>query len=210
MISKQKQIGVLRSLIIKELKREKVKERMISTLKGNKNVGKGNLLAALERFNYNNALRISNTQFDEFTGAIIYFDLSFDIRLSKAAYGLLLDYEQEKEITSEQYARIKYGSRGNKIRKLMSWIRTKNPSTWRNPVSIDLSKEYKVKRLAVAIANKHLSNPDRSTDNKTNYLSNALKSSDAAIDRAMSRFVDYWSDEFVVEFQEGIIKLNVL
>ena len=209
MISKQKQIGVLRSLLIQELKKKRVKETMISTLKGNQNVGKGTLISALQRFDYQKAIRVSKTSFDKSTGLITYFELSYSVRLGSATYGLLLDDELHKEITRDEYARIKYSGRGNKIRKLMSWIRTKNPTTWRKPINIDLSKEYKVRKLAIAIANSNLSNPDRATDHKTNYLSKNIEDAEYAADAALVRFVDYWSDEFINQFEVGLFKANV-
>lgn len=206
MISKQKQIGVLRSLLIQEFKREKIKEQMISTLKGNRNVGKGNLLAALNRFNYNKAIRVSEVKFDEYTGLIRYFDLKFEIRLGTAQYGLFLDSEQKKEITNQQYSKIRFSGRGNKIQRLMSWIRTKSPAYWRSSIDIDTSKAYKVKKLAVAIANKHLSRPDRSTDFTTDYLSRSFKVSEYAVDRAIATFVDYLSEEYVAEVEFRFIQ----
>ena len=182
---------------------------MISKLKGNQNIGRGDLLAALERFNYNNSLRISNTSFDDSTGMITYFEVSYNVRLGSATYGLLLDEELHRDITTDQYSRIRSSLRGDKIKKLMSWIRTKSPSTWRRPINIDTSKEYKVKRLAVAIANSNLSNPDRATDNKTDYLSSSTRAAETATDKALVRFVDYWSDEFVNQFELGFFKANV-
>jgi len=196
MISRQKQIYELRKAVISELELRTVKKRMIATLENKGQRNTGNLRKAIEKIQYNKALKVTNTAFDETTGAMYKATVTFDLSFGEAGYAKFLD--------NVYYPGIPYQSRGKGIQNLIEWIKNKPKATWRT--NFDTSDERKVRRLAHNIFKAQIARGG--VKNKSNFITFSRSNITTAINKGAERFVDYLSSELYLEIKRQIFVGN--
>ena len=199
MISKQKQIGVLRSLIIKQARKRKIREVMLRKVRGAGHYGKGSLQNVISNIRYISALSVKKTQFDKETGVMTYAEVRFPIDLAYAKYGQFLDAEAHDDEIRGTFK----GEPTDKITALKVWIRNKPKGTWRTPLSIDTRKGYQVSRLAYLINRKMGNLPYQ----PTTFLSDARKAASESADSGILQFVDYLDTINAGEVESRIIQM---
>ena len=202
MISKQKQIARFKSLLIDELKKSKVKERMISAIKSKGQQASGNLISVINKMEYSRMVRLQKSQFDSGTGIITRATVEINVSFARAPYAKFLD---ENERTSgDMYAAFSGRSNRAKMSRIISWLKSKPSSSFRS-INISGASESKIKKIAFAIVRK-LNKSNNQIKNVGDFISKGSRSATSAIDKARNRFVDYLDKEIASELRKQIFK----
>ena len=119
MISAQKQIGQLRSILLKELRSRSVKDIIANKLVDNKNLSAGfSLYKAVKSINEEKAIRF-NYSVDKETGAAYNIRVTYNLTLP--FYARRIDIAASKGLTTSNYPGW----------AIQDWIETKPSSTWK-------------------------------------------------------------------------------
>ena len=199
MISRQKQIGVLRSLLIEELNKARVKDNIASALRNKGQVGSGNLESVIKAIEYSRALSLRNTRFDEKTGIMVSVDILIEFDFSTAPYIKFLNKPPIKELDT-----VNGGAGG--YQRILRWVKEKPSNTWRfNSAPIDDKEQRRVAK-AIFFSKK---NNGGGIKNTSNFYSFGKSITTSAINKAVSRFVNYWEEQFVLEAYSQISSINL-
>ncbi len=119
MISPQKQIGQLRSILLKELRSRGVRDTLARKIRENKNLGSTfDLVKAAESINDQRALRF-NYKIEKATGAV--YDVTINYNLTLPFYARRIDTVLSKGLGTNNYPGW----------AIQDWIDTKSNFTWK-------------------------------------------------------------------------------
>ena len=212
MISAQKQIGQLRSIIIKEVKAARIKDGIANALASNGNIGtpRTGLYYAVRAINETKAIRVYGYKIEKETGAV--HDIKVEYNLNLPYHAAKIDTIESKSLNLSRQSAW----------EIEEWIDRKPANTWkRYPVyySKVRSKSGKVYiykrdvvnnpsyRAAVAYLVWRSIVKNNSIKNKTPYLSKANIQFEFAVLRASELFAELWSVDLYSEISN---KLNSL
>jgi hypothetical protein len=211
-ISAQKQIGQLRSIIIKEVKAARIKDGIANALASNGNIGtpRTGLYYAVRAINETKAIRVYGYKIEKETGAV--HDIKVEYNLNLPYHAAKIDTIESKSLNLSRQSAW----------EIEEWIDRKPANTWkRYPVyySKVRSKSGKVYiykrdvvnnpsyRAAVAYLVWRSIVKNNSIKNKTPYLSKANIQFEFAVLRASELFAELWSVDLYSEISN---KLNSL
>jgi len=202
MISKQKQIGILRSSLITQLNKLRIKEAMLNAVKSRGQIATGGIVSAIAKIQYNNAVRLTNSEFDSYTGIIKSVNVTVSFNFAAAKYAKFID----SGIRNDGESYFPMGGRNNsaKMSRIIQWIKSK-PSTYFNRISVDGLSESKIKKLAFNIVRKQKRNKNR-IRNTSRFISNRKPAVNRAIDAALKTFVNYLDREIAQDLEKRILK----
>ena len=212
MISAQKQIGQLRSIIIKEVKAARIKDGIANALASNGNIGtpRTGLYYVVRAINETKAIRVYGYKIEKETGAV--HDIKVEYNLNLPYHAAKIDTIESKSLNLSRQSAW----------EIEEWIDRKPANTWkRYPVyySKVRSKSGKVYiykrdvvnnpsyRAAVAYLVWRSIVKNNSIKNKTPYLSKANIQFEFAVLRASELFAELWSVDLYSEISN---KLNSL
>lgn len=190
MISRQKQIAVVKQLISRELSSRGVKDSMLQTLSGKGQIASGRLEAVINRMTYAKMVRLAKTVFSE-DGFLISFEVVIDFNFAGAPYAKFLD---EKESSNKDSYAV-FSSQRNIVQNLKKWVETKPISSWRS--SVDLSTKKKVKTFVYFLIKDKLKS--NKVQNQSDFITSARKNAQAAVDVGTDNFVNYLGEQIVLE-----------
>jgi hypothetical protein len=211
-ISAQKQIGQLRSIIIKEVKAARIKDGIANALASNGNIGtpRTGLYYVVRAINETKAIRVYGYKIEKETGAV--HDIKVEYNLNLPYHAAKIDTIESKSLNLSRQSAW----------EIEEWIDRKPANTWkRYPVyySKVRSKSGKVYiykrdvvnnpsyRAAVAYLVWRSIVKNNSIKNKTPYLSKANIQFEFAVLRASELFAELWSVDLYSEISN---KLNSL
>lgn len=202
MISKQKQIAVLRSSIINQLNKLRVKELMANAVKSRGQIATGGIMSAIARIQYNNSVRLRGSEFDSYTGIITKTNITISFNFSQARYAKFID----SGIRNDGESYFAMGARNNsaKMSRIIQWLKSK-PSTYFNRISVDGLSDSKIKKLAYNIVQKQKRNRNR-IRNTSRFISNRKPVVNRAIDAGLKTFVNYLDREIALDLENRILK----
>jgi len=193
MISRQKQIGVLRSILIKKLKSYRIREAILSEAERKGQKASGQMEKVITRISYNNSLKVRGTQFSE-TNMLVNFNVVVDLRLLGAPYIKFLDEEFRNNGTTTAFLSrpANYGI----FDSIRSWAIRKPASTFVKDV--DLSTRTKLKSFVWFVGKKLIANGNN-VENTSRLLSIARDKASDAIDEGIDEFVNYLEIQLLEE-----------
>ena len=120
MISRQKQIAVVKQLISAELSKRGIKEVMQNILSQKSQYAEGNLNRVISKMSYSKMIKLRKTVFSK-DGFLISFEVIVDLDFQGAPYAKFLDKSESKNPNS--YAL--FSSRRNIVQNLARWMHQK-------------------------------------------------------------------------------------
>lgn len=190
MISRQKQIAVVKQLISRELSSRGVKDSMLQTLSGKGQTATGRLETVINRMTYAKMVRLAKTVFSE-DGFLISFEVVIDFNFAGAPYAKFLD----KKESSNKDSYAVFSSQRNIVQNLKKWVASKPASSWRS--SVDLSTKKKVKTFVYFLIKDKLKS--NKVQNQSDFITSARKNAQAAVDVGTDNFVNYLGEQIVLE-----------
>lgn len=210
MISPQKQIGQLRSIIIKEVKAARIKDGIADALARNGNIGtpRTGLYYVVRAINETKAIRVYGYKIERETGAI--HDIKVEYNLNLPYYAAKIDTIESKSLNLSRQS-------GWEIEE---WIDRKPANTWKqypvyySKVRSKSGKVYIYKRdvvnspsyraaFAYLVWRSIVKN--NSIKNKTPYLTMAKVKFEFAVLRASEQFNELWSVDLANEIEQNFI-----
>lgn len=200
MISKQNQIVKFRSLLIDELKKAKVKERMVSALQSKGQYASGNLLSVVNKMEYARMVRLYKPEFDTRTGLITRGTVEIRVSFFKAPYAKFLDRKERQG--GDMYASFSSRNNSGKLGRIIAWLRSKPANSFRS-LNISGASPSKIKKIAFSIVRK-LNKSNNRIQNVGDFITKGSRSAASSIDKARNRFVDYLDREIAKELRKQI------
>lgn len=200
MIPKQDQIVKFKSLLIDELKKSKIRERMITSIRSRGQYSTGSLISVVNKMEYARMVRLIKPEFDSRTGLITSATVEILISFSGAPYAKFLDSKERQG--SDMYASFSSRSNSGKLQRIVQWLKSK-PSSYFKSINVSGASESKIKKIAFAIV-RNLNRSNNRIKNVGDFITRGSRGASVSIDKARNRFVDYLDREIAKELRKQI------
>lgn len=200
MIPKQAQTDKFKSLLIDELKKSKIKERMMTSIKSRGQFASGGLLSVVNKMEYARMVRLVKPEFDLRTGLITRATVEILVSFAGAPYAKFLD-KNERD-SGDMYASFSSRSNNGKFRRIVQWLKSKPAASFRS-IDVSNASESKIKKIAFAIT-RNLKKSNNRLKNVGDFITKGSRGATVSIDRARNRFVDYLDKEVAKELRKQI------